>query len=128
MFRLADPDHRWRGVVEVRRPDGEVAQFGVEWRLVADSRTTALLTPDSAAPTLGAAQTRLLREVLVGWEDVRDHDDAELPFSAEALERLCDERWIRRAVVDAYLRFAAGLPEKNSLTPPASGAAAATEH
>ena len=119
-FRLASPDETYRRLVQIRVPGAAAPQpLRVHWRLLDDAAVNGLLAESNSS---------LVRAVLVGWEGLQEHDGTPIPFDAENLERVAGIAYLRRPLVDEYLRFCSGLPEKNSATPPASGAAAATEH
>ena len=121
MFRLANPDDSWPATVEVDVPGEDKPQsHRARWRVLPDAEINRLLARQRGAQAL-------LERALAGWEDVREHDGSEIPFSVDAIARLCEVAYWRRAAVDAYLRWVAGLPEKNSSTPPAAGGAAATD-
>lgn len=112
MFRIASPDATWTHPVRVEVPAGEgrtnTHLFTARFRLLKASKTEALLVDGDAA---------LLREALVGWDDIEDADGSPLEFSPEALDTLLEVAYWRRATVVEYLRFASGLPEKNSRAP-----------
>lgn len=118
MFRLASPDDTYPGSVEAMVPGADAPQrFPVRWRLLKDSEINALLAQGSAT---------LLKRAVAGWEGVHEHDGTAIPFSDQNLALLLDKApYVRRAMLDAYVRFAAGQPEKNSATPPADGGEAA---
>ena len=116
MFRLADPGDDYPGWIEVRVPGADAPlRHPVRWRWLPD---------DEINPLLAASPSALLRRVVVGWDAVHDHDGGAIDFSPESLEALLNVAYWRRAATDAYLRFVAGLPEKNSAPPPAAGGAA----
>lgn len=112
MFRIASPDATWTHPVRVQVPAGDgrttTHVFTAKFKLLKASQTEALLVDGDAA---------LLREALVGWGDIQDADGDPLEFSPEARETLLDVAYWRRATVVEYLRFASGLPEKNSGAP-----------
>ena len=59
-------------------------------------------------------------QILHGWEGILDHHGNPLAFSDSNRDGLAALPFFAVAVVTAYSRWAAGLPEKNSLTLPAS--------
>ena len=116
MFRLAPPDQVWSYPVPVSVPagDGQVAV-----------RTyTARFAMIDAGDVEHLSEAALIRKALRGWDDIEDADGTALAFSPEALERLLRIHYWRRSTMEAYVRFARGLPEKNSVTPPGDGGAA----
>ena len=117
MFRLADPDEQYGATVEVAVPGAEApGRFKVRWLLLRDAEINELLA---------AGGEELLLRVVVGWDHVHDHAGEPIPYSEENLRLLAGLAYMRRAMVDAYVRWVAGLPAKNSATPPADGGAAA---
>ena len=116
MFRLPPPDRTYSVPVDIEVPeaDGEVgtARIACSFRLLPDSRINEL-----AAESYGA----LLREVVADWSHVHGQDGEPLPCSGPNLAALCDVPYWRRSVANAYLRWAAGLPAKNSKAPPGAG-------
>ena len=119
MFRLPAADFAWPGSATIRLPTGEVWCHPVRWTYLDDDEINRLLAISGSA---------LLRRAMVGWEGIEDEDGSAIPFSAQNLDRLCKVPYWRTAAVDAYLRSVAGLPEKNSATPPAIGCEAAAEN
>ena len=107
-LKLADPDASYaaRVEVDVPLPDGGTERHGmdVRFRLLADAEVDALVVDSQAA---------LLERALAGWDGVEDHDGTPLPCTPENVTRLCGVAYWRRAVVNAYMRFVAGLPAKN---------------
>ncbi len=116
MFRLADPNETYPTpvAVDVPAPGGGTAPqtFVCRFRLLEDAEIDRLAAESDAA---------LLRRAIAGWSDIADHDGAPLACTEENVDRLARIAYFRRAAVDAYVRFVAGLPEKNSAAPPAAG-------
>lgn len=115
MFRLAKTDELYSYPVSVEVPaDGgpERQVFHARFRLIEDGEIDRLLAK---------SPQELLKRAIGGWSEVYGENGEELPFDEANLAKLCRIAYFRRATVDAYVRFAAGLPEKNSETPPASG-------
>ena len=105
-LRLASPDETYRGTVRVHVPGADAAAaVPVRWRVLTAGEIDDLLTQGGAALALRA---------LADWSDVSDADGAPIPFAPEAVERLCELPYVRRAIEDDYLRWVAGHPEKNS--------------
>ena len=121
MLRLANREDLFDDVVEVTVPGAEKPHaFRVKWALVdSDAKVNAMLAK---------GQATLLRAVLRDWDDVFAEDGAPVPFSDEARDRLLDVPYVRRAAADAYVRFVAGLPSKNSYPSRSDSGAAETEH
>jgi hypothetical protein len=63
----------------------------------------------------------LLRDVIVGWSNVKDIDSKELPFNPENLEMLLDFRGFAVAAVDVFFSSLAGKKQTTSPTPPVTG-------
>lgn len=57
--------------------------------------------------------TEVAKEIVVGWSDVKDGDDKEIPFSSKALEALLDVPTVAGAIVLAYFSSITGAKEKN---------------
>ncbi len=107
-LKLADPDATYaaRVDVEVPLPDGGTERhvMDVRFRLLGDAEVDALVVDGQAV---------LLGRVLADWSGVEDHDGTPLPCTPENVARLCGVAYWRRAVVNAYMRFVAGLPAKD---------------
>ena len=111
MFRLAPPDQVYDCPLTVQVPthDGTEAQRGtVRYRLIPASQATRLAREGDAA---------LADAVLVGWRDICAADGEPLAVSDAHRATLLDIPYFQRAVVLEYLRFAAGIPGKNSEAP-----------
>ena len=116
MYRLPPPDRTYSVPVDVDLPgDGggtEPAQYTAVFRLLGDGEVDALTAQSYAA---------LLRRAVADWRDVHGADGEPLPCTPEHLDMLCAVPHWRRATVSAYMRWIAGLPRKNSRTPPCDG-------
>lgn len=105
-LRLASPGEARGGTAFVRVPGADAAvAVRMRWRILDDGDINAALSDGGEAG--------LLRKVVAGWEDVYDADGDPIAFGAEALGRLCEVAYFRRGVVDSYLRWVAGVAEKN---------------
>ncbi len=113
MFQLATPDQAYDYPVTVEKPTpgGEIVteDFTARFKLIPDS---VVQESDDMA---------ILEAALVGWDGINDHNAHGLPFNKKNRTMLCDIPYWRRCTVQAYVRFAAGLPVKNSAPPPADG-------
>lgn len=112
VFRLADPSQLYPGTVTVQTPDGGEGRFPVRWRLLPSTEIDALLAQGSDV---------LAKRAVAGWDAVADHDGKPVPYSGETLDRLLEHGYVRRAIVDSFLRWSAGFLEKNSPPPPDAG-------
>ena len=56
----------------------------------------------------------LVKEVLIGWKDVRDENGEDIPFSAGALEKLIDVQLVAAAISKAFVESITGSKIKNS--------------
>lgn len=140
MFRLVDGDHPWDWPVEVMVPDADGApgavtsggRYTARFRLIPDGEIAPAVRRAAAAEGDGAQEEQeglndqhFLKRVLVGWDGIEDVDGTPIPYSADNLARLFEIPYWRRCTIEAYFRFSAAIPEKNSATPPAHGAKAA---
>lgn len=107
-LRLADPDAAYPARIAVDVPSqaggAERAEMEVRFRLLADDEIDRLLAESQAA---------LLERAVADWSGVEDHAGEPLPCTPENVARVCGLAYWRRSAVNAYMRFAAGLPEKN---------------
>lgn len=63
-----------------------------------------------------------LREVVVGWRQVKAEDQTEIPFSPEARDRLLGIPYVVRALFNAFAESASGRAfEKNLPAPGGTG-------
>ena len=108
-FRLADPAQAYPVTVRVDVPGAAAPHHcRLLFRLIGDNSDIDI------DKVLEEGDKELLRRGVAGWEDIRDHDGEELPFSEANLARLSGIPYFRRCAIAGYLRFVTGLPEKNS--------------
>lgn len=79
------------------------AYIGAQFKRIPQSRVDDILNPETA-PT----DESLVREVLVGWKDVKDEAGADLEFNAVNLNRLLEVAGMRRAICIAFLEAMMG--------------------
>lgn len=53
------------------------------------------------------------KEVLAGWEDVRDESDKDIAFTAKALDQLLEIPTVSGAIVVSFFESITGAKEKN---------------
>ena len=56
---------------------------------------------------------QLIREVLEAWEDIKDEDGNEIPFSTEELDLFLDDVNFIKGTVQAIIEMQKGASEKN---------------
>ena len=56
---------------------------------------------------------QLIREVLEGWEDIKDEDGNEIPFSPEELDLFLDDVNFIKGTTQAIIEMQKGASEKN---------------
>lgn len=95
----------------------EVQRFTARFVLLPDSEVRALAEADADGKAL-------LRRVLAGAEGVSVEGGTVLDFG-ELRERLLEVTAVRRDATRAYFRCLHGIAEKNAVTPPPGGPAAA---
>lgn len=76
-----------------------------------------LLASDEAA-ALREGDVAFVRAVVRGWSGIKDREGRPIEYGEVARDRLGNVPYFARALADAYLRWAAGLPVKNSVAPP----------
>lgn len=117
MFRLAPVASFWR-TVTVNVPDAASADAFDRQSFRARFR---VLTPDEgrdfdarrrrmSADELAADPHALLREIVIGWDDVLDGEGRPLAFGAGALTEMLALPWVAPALLDAWRAGLAGEP------------------
>lgn len=81
--------------------------FRLRFELIDDDEMTELarFTPEDLADPVTAEaknERRVLRRVIVGWEDVVDGSKEPIPFDEDVLEMALRLRWFRLAAYAAY--------------------------
>lgn len=81
--------------------------FKLRFELIEDDEMTELarFTPEDLADPVTAEtknERRVLRRVIVGWEDVVDGNKEPIPFDVDTLEQALRLRWFRLAAYAAY--------------------------
>ena len=119
-FTLAADDAAWWWPVDVHVPvDGgetRVEQFDCQFRLLSRSRQKALATRPNV---------EFLRAIIVDFRGIQTPDGDALVCCPETIETLAEIPYAARSISEAYTRFALGIAEKNSETPPSAGGIAA---
>lgn len=121
MFKLASVAS-FRRTVTVRVPRDDLADawdahdFVARFRALTDEEARQFdarrraLTPEQLADDPHA----LLREIVIGWDDVVDAAGAPVPFSADALSRLLAIPWVPPALLEAWRAGLAGEPRRGN--------------
>lgn len=85
------------------------SQFTAEFKRLPQSRMDDFLTPETAP-----RDEDLVREVMVGWKDVKDEAGAELEFNPVNLNLLLEVAGMRRAIALAFIEaMLGGAKRKN---------------
>lgn len=111
MFVISQKDtFTWPVPIEIPG-EGKAAksQFTAEFKRLPQSRMDVLLTPDTA-PT----DDELVREVMVGWKEIKDEAGVDLEFNPVNLSRLLEVTGMRRAIALAFMEaMLGGAKRKN---------------
>ncbi|MEM7047078.1 MAG: hypothetical protein AAF442_05435 [Pseudomonadota bacterium] len=98
MFKI-DPDYTCKRLVKVRVPiDGGQFRdevFTAHFKIIGIAESESHIEKDPQGESL-------LREVLVGWDNVCDKDGNALPFEGAAIDNVLNHPSARRALVQAY--------------------------
>ncbi len=120
MFRIAAADETWTYPVTIQVPAGGGATGSQEF--VASFRLAAPEVMDALQSNKGIyADIELLEHVVQGWEGIAAPDGKPLAYNQKNLALLTAIPYWRAPVIEAYFRFAAGLPAKNSPEPSPTG-------
>lgn len=55
----------------------------------------------------------MIKAIMVGWSDVSNQEDKDLPFSDEALVSICEYPFVRTGIMRAYSELHLGFSTKN---------------
>jgi hypothetical protein len=113
MFVLTQsPTFAWTVKFELPGKDGraEKHSFGVEFKRLSQARIKEIRDLILKGELHDAD---LVKEVLVGWKDVRD-ENGDVPFSIPALERMLDITGVGAAIVFAFFDTIELAKRKNS--------------
>lgn len=78
-------------------------QIVAEFKRVPQSRLDSMMNPDTAPQ-----DEDLVREVMIGWKEVKDETGADLEYNAVNLNRLLEVAGMRRAICMAFLQAMMG--------------------
>ena len=123
MLKLADPAAAYEVKVDVPVPQpagGSVpASYRGWFRIPPRSRILQMSSRTEARDTgQRTDDADLIREYIVGWQDLEDHQGRTLDFSREVLEQLLDLPYWTAATARAFMFWVLGAHEKNSATSP----------
>lgn len=104
MFRIdPKPSYRWPVTVHIPQDGGKTqeARFWARFRLLSTDAFQAVYAS-------GGTDEDLLKQVLVGWEEVADEGGEPLPFNEETRSSLIAIPYVRMALIAAYLEMSQG--------------------
>jgi hypothetical protein len=108
MLKLAqDPTVKWPVEVFVPRDGGKKVKhtFTAEWKLPSQAEAHAVLLS-------GAVGDDPLRDHLVGWSEVKEADESDLPYSEQAKTKLLDIPYVRAGLVRSFFNAVSGGADK----------------
>lgn len=114
MFVLKkDHSYAWPVTVQVPADGGDIReeQFTCTFQILPQARIESLMEEmraDEGTTLGGGADERILREVVVGWEDVKDESGDVIPFTGENLATLMALPYARIGVMRAYFESVMG--------------------
>ncbi len=108
MFKIKKHDDPIRWPVQVAEPahDGAVQRSEFTAHFV-------MITRSDFERLSGQGDAALVARVLVGWSGIQDDTGADLAFSPELRDLLCDRPPVLTALARAYIQFMAGAAVKN---------------
>lgn len=118
MFKIELPERvKWPVKIPVGEDGGTVRQLKMTayFKVLPQDRLDEITRGKVADALLGAGDTDgdLLREVLVGFDDVGDAEGAPLEFSDEVRDQLINITTARTALIQAYMACIQGRAAKN---------------
>ena len=115
MFTVAAPDQTYQLNVTVQcpQPEGSFAEadYTAEVVLLSYSKITEI--QNAAVEANENPDIPIIRQALRGWRDIHDADGTVMAFNPTNLALVCNLPYFSKATVTAYLKWAAGAPEKN---------------
>lgn len=112
MFKLSQSEaYFWPVVVEFP-VDGRTDKqdFSGKFKRLKQSRLKEIADQIQAGKI---TDSELVREILVGWKDIKGEDGQDLPFTSDALDRLLDVPLVSQAIVTAFFNSVTGAKIKN---------------
>lgn len=112
MFKLATNDHyKEKVTVEIPQDLGKTAKgsFIVHFKTLNRDRIEEL-AQDMNAGSL--SESEVLREVVVGFEDVQDEDGQAMEYSEHTRDKLLNIQYVHTAVMKAFLGSLAGKQDR----------------
>ena len=110
MLKLIDPEELFDLPVSVKVP-GQEAEHDCTLKV-------HFLPSDETAKLMLKGDGVFFQRIVKGWAGIQTHRGADLPYSDDNRTLLSNVTYFARALGDAYTRWAAGLPAKNSATSP----------
>ena len=112
MFKLATNDfYKEKVTVEIPQDLGKTAKasFIIHFRMLTRDRIEELAAEMNAGTM---TESEVLREVVVGFEDVQDEDGQPLDYSEHARDKLLNVQYVHTAVMKAFLASLAGRQDR----------------
>ena len=111
MFTIRE-EHSFTWPVRVRVPsDGgkhRIESFNAVFREIGQERLDEILNGAE-----GAVDAALLRDVVTGWEGVKDEDGNDVAFDDEKLQLFVRVPYVRAAMAEAFMDAMTGRKAKN---------------
>jgi len=100
-----DTENTFWAPITLRKPGGDTHKIQVEFIELTDSEIDQHYDD-------GGLDTDLIKEIVRNWKGVysqtEDGKSEKAEFDAEELERLCEHRWFRQAVLNTYVDHLSG--------------------
>lgn len=113
MFKIVKQRRvEWPVVIPVPQSGGKVQKHEItaEFDILPQTRIEEI----TAEARSGDQDKALLREVLVGWDDVAGEDGQPIGFSPEARDALIDISYVRAALMRAYFEASSGAAARKN--------------
>ena len=88
----------------------ETQRFSLTFRVMPINHTAGFADTADGATTQQtvAATLAFVDDIVVGWSDVRDEKDEDIPFTTEALRQLASIPYVQVAIAKAYAEAVSG--------------------
>lgn len=99
------PTYKWPVRIETTSEDGRKLRedFTAIFRRTSDERVGELVKEAQETDERGRSDMEFIKEILDGWEDVKDAKDKPVEFCDSALKALLSINGAGRAIVEAFL-------------------------